>query len=195
MKNIYKTVLIFLALAVIIFGAYFAYNSLSGYYKLNKNNPESTSAEESNVDFQTEAKKIAAPDFTVNDKDGNAVKLSDFIGKPIVLNFWASWCPPCKSELPDFNKVYNEMKDDVVFLMVDLVDGQRETVATGSGYITEQGYSFSVYYDTTQEAANAYGISSIPTTLFIDKDGNIAEGQTGMLDEDGLRKGISKINP
>jgi thiol-disulfide isomerase/thioredoxin len=193
MKNKYKTVLIFLALAVIIFGAYFTYNSLSKYYKLN-NTPESTSAGESSVVSETETKKIAAPDFTVYDIDGNAVKLSEFIGKPIVLNFWASWCPPCKSELPDFDKVYNEMKDDVVFLMVDLADGKRETVAKGSAYIAEQGYSFSVYYDTTQEAANTYGISSIPTTYFIDKDGNIAGGQTGMLDEEGLREGISKIN-
>jgi thiol-disulfide isomerase/thioredoxin len=194
MKNIYKTVLIFLALAVIILGAYYAYTSLSKYYKLN-NTPESTSAGENSVVSETEAKKIAAPDFTVYDIDGNAVKLSDFSGKPVVLNFWASWCPPCKSELPDFNKVYNEMKDNVVFLMVDLADGQRETVAKGSAYIAEQGYTFTVYYDTTQEAANTYGISSIPTTLFIGKDGNIAGGQTGMLDEDGLRQGIAKINP
>jgi thiol-disulfide isomerase/thioredoxin len=97
--------------------------------------------------------------------------------------------------MPIFDTVYNELKDDVVFLMVDLVDGVRETVSKGSGYIESQGYSFNVYFDTTQEAAYTYGISSIPTTLFIDKDGNIASGHKGTLDEETLRKDISGIYP
>lgn len=189
-----RTVFIFIALILVIGGASLAYSLLKD--KTISNTKVIDSVLQTKITASDKlAAKVAAPDFTVTDQNGKQLLFSSLFGKPIVLNFWASWCPPCKSELPDFNKVYNEMKDDVVFLMVDLVDGQRETVATGSGYIAEQGYSFSVYYDTTQEAANTYSISSIPTTLFIDKDGNIAEGQTGMLDEDGLRKGISKINP
>lgn len=137
--------------------------------------------------------RIEAPDFTVFDADGNEVRLSDFKGKPVVVNFWASWCPPCKAELPDFQKVYDETGEDVVFLMVNLVDGQRETLEIATRFVEENGYTFPVYYDTNQDAAIAYGISSIPTTLMIDKDGYIVTGQQGQINEAALRKGIGMI--
>jgi peroxiredoxin len=76
---------------------------------------------------------------------------------------------------------------------VDLVDGQRETKETGAQYIEEQGFSFPVYFDVEQEAASAYGILSIPTTLFIDKDGYIVTGVQGAIDAKTLRKGIDLI--
>ena len=136
---------------------------------------------------------IAAIDFGVLDAEGNEVRLSDYIGKPIVLNFWASWCPPCKSEMPEFDHVYQEMGADVLFMMVDLVDGQRETVETGAAYVREQGFSFPVFYDTKGEAGYAYGVSSIPTTIFIDSEGWIITGARGAIDEDTLRRGIDYI--
>ena len=83
-----------------------------------------------------------APNFTVYDADGKPVKLSDFRGKPVVLNFWASWCPPCKSEMPDFQKEFEVQGSQVQFLVVNLTDGSRETVATASAYIAQQGYTF-----------------------------------------------------
>lgn len=134
-----------------------------------------------------------APDFTVIDADGNSVKLSDMEGKPVVLNFWASWCPPCKSEMPEFDKVYQELGDAVQFMMVDLTDGQRETAEIGAAYVEEQGFTFPVYFDTGQEASYTYGIRSIPTTLFIDVDGYVVTGAQGMIDEETLRYGISLI--
>jgi thiol-disulfide isomerase/thioredoxin len=157
-------------------------------------------AEEANVsaETQTEAQagteeRITAMDFTVLDAEGAEVKLSDLFGKPVVLNFWASWCPPCKSEMPEFNKVYEEMGEDVTFMMVDLADGQQETAEKGAAYVAEQGFTFPVYYDTQGEAGYTYGISSIPTTIFIDKDGYIVTGAQGAIDEATLRQGISFI--
>lgn len=141
----------------------------------------------------TEEEALKAPDFTALDSEGNEVKLSDLIGKPIVLNFWASWCPPCKAEMPEFNTVYEEMGDEVTFLMVDMVDGQRETMEKGKKHIEKNGFTFPVYYDTKQEAAYLYGVSSIPTTYFIDKEGNVITGVQGAIDEKNLRKGISTI--
>ena len=129
---------------------------------------------------------IPAPDVTVYTVDGQSAKLSDFFGKPIVLNFWASWCPPCKAEMPDFEKVYQEMGDQVQFLMVNLTDGTQETVETASVFIKDSGFTFPVYYDTSMEAATAYWVSSIPTTYFIDSNGNLITGANGMLSEENF---------
>lgn len=136
-----------------------------------------------------------APDFTVLDASGNQVKLSDVVanGKPIVLNFWASWCPPCKKEMPEFDAVYQELGDDIQFMMVDLTDGERETMEKAIQHVESEGYTFPVYFDTTQEAGAVYGIRSIPTTLFIDKDGYIVTGAQGAIDDTTLRKGIDLI--
>lgn len=176
-----KTLIAVVVFAAFLVAAYFGYNALLKVVKPDTN--ITTAAGD----------KIAAPDFVVYDAAGNEVRLSDFKGQPVVLNFWASWCPPCKAEMPHFNTVYADVKDSVVFLMVDLVDGQRETQQLGQAYVDEQGFSFPIYFDLKQSAANAYGISSIPTTIFIDADGNIVTGQEGQMDEQTLRKGIDLI--
>ena len=182
-----KTLIGLAIFAIVLVAAYFGYNALA---KANK--PVGTSTQASSQSERTK-ETFPAPNCTVFDAQGNEVKFSDFAGKPVVLNFWASWCPPCKSEMPHFNKIYAEVKDDVVFMMVDLVDGQRETQASGQAYIDEMGYEFPIYFDNEQDAGNAYGITSIPTTLFIDASGNIQAGYQGAIDEETLVAGINKI--
>ena len=135
----------------------------------------------------------AAPDFTVYDKAGNAVKLSDMKGMPVVLNFWASWCPPCKSEMPDFNEIAKEYEGKVTFMMVNLTDGQSETQESAQSFIDSMGYTFPVYFDLNSDAAYVYGIQSIPTTFFIDADGNLIAYASGAIDGDTLKRGISMI--
>ena len=134
-----------------------------------------------------------APDFTVFDIDGNAVKLSDFQGKPVILNFWASWCGPCKAEMPDFEEAYLEYGEDIQFVIVNLTDGRSETVESASGYIAEMGYTFPVYYDTQMDAAYTYGISSIPMTGFVDAEGIITGGQVGMISAEALEENIGSL--
>ena len=134
-----------------------------------------------------------APDFAVYDDAGNAFKLSDFEGKPVVLNFWASWCSPCKSEMPDFDAAYKEYGENIHFLVVNMTDGYQETVESAKEFIEESGYSFPVYFDTDLEAAKAYSVYSIPTTYFIDQDGYVIAQGRGALDVATLQKGIDYI--
>lgn len=190
-----KTILLIAVFALFIVAAVFAYNALSKKVSPQNNiDVTQNEGEVSQTSPDEEKEKVKAPDFTVLDMDGNSVKLSDLFGKPIVLNFWASWCTPCKTEMPEFNEVYEDLGEDITFMMVNLVDGKRETKETGAQYITEQGFSFPVYFDTEQEAAYAYGIRSIPTTIFIDKDGYIVTGAQGTIDTATLKKGIDLIN-
>ncbi len=134
-----------------------------------------------------------APDFTVYTATGDEVHLSDFVGKPVILNFWASWCGPCKSEMPLFQEMYDTYGEEITFMVVNLTDGYSETVETAQAYIDEAGYTFPVYFDTEQDAAYTYYVMSIPTTYFIDAEGNLIAYGQGALSEESFKQGLSML--
>lgn len=149
----------------------------------------------SEAETETEAEPdiYPAPDFTVYDLNGNAFSLADFKGTPVILNFWASWCPPCKSEMPDFEEAYKTYGDQIQFMMINLTDGSQETVESASEYVAGQGYTFPVFYDTDVSAAMAYSTSSIPASYFVNADGNLAAYAVGMIDAATLEKGVQLL--
>ena len=205
MKKKTSFVVLALVLVVLIGGASVLYNRLSagaGTDNLSAQTPQATQTpgetgtpQDSAAPEETAPPKVEAPDFTVENADGEEVKLSDYVGKPIVLNFWASWCSPCKSEMPDFNEAWEELGEEVHFLMVNMTDGSRETVDTAKEYVEEQGFSFPVFFDTQSQAAIAYGAYSLPTSYFIDAEGYVVARAVGAIDRDTLQKGLDLIYP
>ena len=184
-----KVLVLLLVLVALIVGAAAAYNGLA-----DKVDPDNLAVGETVPEgTQPAVSENLAPDFTVYDLEGNAHKLSDFRGKPVIVNFWASWCGPCKSEMPDFQAKFEEYGDQIQFLMVNLTDGSRETVNSAQGYIDGEGYTFPVYFDVDYSAAIAYGVSAIPATYFIEAEGSlVAYGKSAMRAE-VLQRGIDML--
>lgn len=211
-----KLLLILLAFFVLLFGGMLAYRYLSkqtapqnlaalrpeaGTEDVTETDTEDATGADTEdatgTDTEATVSEYLAPDFTFYDDDGNPYALSDFFGKPIVLNFWSSTCPPCTGEMPEFQEVYEELGDTVTFLMMDCVGiyigtGQ-ETKEKALDFIEEKGLTLPVYFDTTQSGVRTYGLSSFPTTFFIAANGDLVTYAMGAINKATLEKGISML--
>ena len=192
-----KTIILILALVGIIGAATIFYDNYQ------KNDPsqlkpsgmfsdtqQDDSTPNQNSENDSDTNTIPALDFMVYQQNQSTVNLSDFFGKPIVVNFWATWCGPCKSELPAFEQLYQEYGEDVHFMMINLTDGAQETVKNVTKFVMDNKYTFPVYFDKDTDAALTYSVYSIPATLFIDADGNIVASHMGAMSESTLRNYI-----
>lgn len=137
------------------------------------------------------AKLDKAPDFHLQDYNGKTVNLSDFVGKPIVINSWASWCPFCRQEIPDLVTAQKEFGDKVVIIAVD----RAESVGVAKGYTDQQGTTNNLIFllDQPDSFYQSIGGFSMPETIFIDKNGNIVDHKRGPMDINEIRQKISKI--
>lgn len=195
MNKYLKFTIAIISFALVIVLANVLYNKLAKDYDMGDGlvTEDTTVSTEKDTQSESDTEKNIAPDFTVVDKDNEEVNLESFFGKPIVLNFWASWCGPCKSEFPEFQTAYEEYGEEIEFLMVNMTDGRRETKELADAFIQSEGYSLPVYYDVNQDGAYTYGVYSLPTTYFIDSQGNLVAYAQGAIDMDTLKKGIDMI--
>ncbi len=121
-----------------------------------------------------------APDFTLKDMQGQDVSLSNLKGKVVVLNFWATWCPPCREEMPSMEMLYRKYKNQgLVILAVNVEENGAQLV---QGFLQRNPYSFSILLDETAEIQDLYGVFRFPETFIIDRHGNVVEKVTGAID-------------
>ena len=130
-----------------------------------------------------------APDFTLLDLDGNEVRLSEFQGRVVLVNFWATWCPPCRAEMPDIESLYQEYKDKgLVVIGIDI--GEPE--ATVRQFVQRGGYSWTFVLDSTGTVAANYNIRAIPTSFFIDREGVIQAVNIGAMTKRGMEATLAE---
>lgn len=154
---------------------------------------DGTESEKTETSEDPGAKRQEAIDVTFYDSEGKAVKLSDYYGKPVVMNFWATWCGYCKKEMPDFQEVYEEYKDKVEFLFINSTDGSRETREKAETYLQEQGYTIPAFYDEDLDAVYTYSVNSLPTTMLLDKQGRVAAYAPGLVEKEALASALDAL--
>lgn len=179
MKKNSKLIISIVIAVVLFIGTIVLYNVLSADYKADNMADDSSSGS-----------GVMAPDFIAEDANESDVAFSSYFGKPIVLNLWASWCSPCKDEMPYFEQAYKD-NSDIRFLMVNMTTGDNKSDA--KAFISDNGYTFPVLYDIYGEAAVAYEAQSLPMTFFIDKNGELVTYAMGSLSEQQLQEGIDLI--
>jgi peroxiredoxin len=133
-----------------------------------------------------------APDFSLVDLNGETHKLSDYKGQGVLLNFWGTWCKPCKKEMPAINNQYKQFKDQgVQILGVNIAQSNLEV----SSYADKLGVEFPIAIDKTKSVMRAYNVDPLPTTVLINKDGKIEKIITGEMTETDIEKYLTSIKP
>lgn len=181
-SKVLKVIICAVVFVAALAGGLYLYDKLSQSYS----EPE-TSGSAQDVPLQQ------AKAFTVYDSDGREVSLSSLKGKPVVLNFWATWCGPCKVELPHFQKAYEKYGDEVQFLLVNMGKKWNDTPEQARELFSENGYTMPIYYDTDGAAADTYAIHSIPQTFFINADGEQTNYTIGSVSAKALEAYIEAI--
>lgn len=160
----------------------------------DSSNPEESTNNENEVTEEVGLEKgEKAPDFTLENLDGEKMKLSDFEGKKVLLNFWASWCGPCRAEMPDMQKFYEEYSDDVEIVAVNVRSTERNDEVVEE-FLEEYGATFVVLSDVEALVSGVYDAYSLPTSYLINRDGVIQNRAIGPLTYDAMVREFDKMD-
>lgn len=189
------TLILLGCLVILIVGATLLYNQLS------KNADDYLGNDIESSDPVDPVEELEAIDFMMTNAQGEQVSLSDFYGKPIIINFWATWCPYCVKSMPTYQSMYDKYGDDVEFIMLNATDGKQETEKIAAEYIEKEGYTFPVFYDymvdegetVHQLGSYVYGATTLPSALFIDSDSMISSARKGAISEKDLEDEIKSL--
>ena len=166
-------------------------NPISSVENTDKNSTTQKNAPTEPIGINPNVSKTKAMDFKLKDLEGKELSLSDLKGKKVFLNFWATWCPPCKAEMPEIEKLYQETKDsDLVIVAIEI----GEPLDTVKSFIDTNNYNFKVLSDPDQIVAAQYNIASLPTSYFIDVDGNIISKHSGAMNIDQMKEYIKTLD-
>lgn len=132
-----------------------------------------------------------APDFEVATLEGETVKLSDFRGEPVIINFWATWCPPCRAEMPDFQELYET--EDVEILAVNLTESEQSEQGI-EDFIDELGLTFPIPMDVESDVSEMYEVQAYPTSYIVDSEGKVQFVARGAINYDIMQRELSNIN-
>lgn len=171
-------------------------NNITGYLSQGSNTNKNNTTSQNNKEEESKDEKELqdAYDFELVDQYGNTHKLSDYKGKTVFINFWATWCPPCRMEMPHIEELYKEYnynKDDIIILGIANPGGQEKDINGIKNFLDENNYTFPVVFDERGDMFSRYNINSFPTTFMINKDGKIFGYVSGALSKDQM---ISIIN-
>ena len=173
---------------------------ITGFVKENVDSEESFSSEQRGVDLVDRStdeglsQGDVAPDFTLTTLDGKKVQLSDLKGKKVIVNFWATWCPPCKAEMPHMQNYYDEFSKDenVEILAVNLTSGDK--VKSVQNFVKDYGLTFPIPMDTDGNIGKTYQAITIPTSYMIDTKGRIQNKIVGPMDENMIKDYVTNLD-
>lgn len=143
---------------------------------------------------ELDTSSLSLEDVYFKDKDDQIIQLSHQLGKPIIINIWATWCPPCREEMPYFQEVWNKYKEQVDIYMVNATFSQpNETKDTVDDFVLDMNLTLPIYYDSNFSTMLGLQANFLPTTVFIDSQGNVSTHHIGEISEQELENEIQKI--